>query len=147
MPETNPESAQLSEIEELERQLAEKKAAVNIEKGLGQFEQQLEISRENLPEFQNPIPAPVVQSAKKTDKEEKEGGDKKDIERDARAIAAMDETRKIETLTAIALTKGINHSVEVANSLRDPYILDLLHDKLIGELHEKLVKEKKLKEV
>jgi cell division protein FtsI/penicillin-binding protein 2 len=146
MPEINsPENSRLEEIEELERQLAEKKAAANIESGMNQVERQMEISRENLPEFQTQIaaPTPTSQAAQTDVKSDK----KKEIEQDARSIAAMDETRKVETLVAIALEKGITYSIEVANSLQDPYILDTLHDKLIGELHDRLVKENKLKDL
>lgn len=147
MPEINgPENAQLGEIEELEKQLAAKKAAMNIEREAGGMENQIEISQENFPEFQNPVPAATAtpaQSAAAKDKKEKHSN----VQQDARSIAMMDETRKIETLVALALGKGIDHAVEVANSLQDPYILDMLHDKLIGELHEKLIKEKKLKKL
>lgn len=147
MPEiNNPDSSQIREIEELERQLAEKKAAINIEKGIeGQIEKQVEISQENLSEAQTKTaaPAPTVQ----TPTEDKNQDKKQEIENDAKSIAMMDEKRKLETLVALALTKGIEHSIEVADSLKDPYILDELHDKLVGELHDKLVKEKKLKDL
>ncbi|MFA7169417.1 MAG: hypothetical protein WC178_01025 [Candidatus Paceibacterota bacterium] len=146
MPEiNNPEGLRLREIEELEKHLAEKKAAAVIENGAGQIERRMEISQENLPEMQTQAitPTPATQNTQK-DKDKKR---KKEIEQDTKSITMMDETRKMETLVAIALDKGINHSIEVANNLRDPYILDLLHDKLIGELHEKLVKEKRLKEI
>ena len=145
MPEMNNlENPQLSEIELLEKQLAEKKAAMNIESGMERMEIRPEMSREDLLEAPVQMPAPPVAAqiavASKSDK-------KKEIEQDAKSIAMMDETRKIETLIAIALEKGIMHSIAVANNLQDPYILDTLHDKLVGELHDRLVREKKLKEV
>lgn len=142
MPEINQaENPQLAEIVELERQLAAKKAAMSLENRDEQFERQAEISRENVAEAQAPAaPAP---SAPKPAQAQKQ----KDIEQDARSIAAMDEARKIETLVIIALEKGIMHCIEVAAKLQDPYILDTLHDKLIGELHERLVNENKLKEI
>lgn len=144
MPETNSfENPQLDEIHELERQLAEKKAAMNIEGGMERMEIGPEIGRENFSEAQVQAPAPVVSQTAVADKNDK----KKEIEQDAKSIAMMDETRKIETLIAIALEKGIMHSVAVANNLQDPYILDTLHDKLVGELHDRLVREKKLKEI
>lgn len=147
MPELNSaENPQLSEIEELEKQLAEKKAAANIESVENPFERQLEIARENFPELQAQTLTPTTASVTVSD-DEIDGDKARDVQQDVRALATMDETRKMETLVAIALDKGINHAVEVANNLRDPYILDLLHDKLIGELHDKLVSEKKLKEI
>jgi hypothetical protein len=144
MPEIeNPENSRMQEIEELERQLAEKKAAINIESGAGRIEKHIEISRENLSEVQSPVIATTQQTAAFADNETK----KKEIQQDIRSIVNMDETRKIDTLVAIALEKGISHSIEVANSLQDPYILDTLHDKLLGELHDRLVKENKLKDL
>lgn len=67
-----------------------------------------------------------------------------EIARDARAIMAMDEERKIQTLSALAWQKGISYSIEVARKMDDPYTLDLLHTQLSGELHDKLVIAKKL---
>jgi hypothetical protein len=144
MPENNSfENPQLDEIRELERQLAEKKAAMNIESGMERMEIRPETGRENFSETPVQAPVPSVSQAAVADKIDK----RKEIEQDAKSIAMMDETRKIETLIAIALEKGIMHSIEVANNLQDPYILDTLHDKLVGELHDRLVSEKKLKEV
>lgn len=145
MPEINGvENPQLQEIQELERQLAEKKAAMNIESGMERMEIRPEMSREDFSEAPVQTPAtPVVSQIAVASKSD----EKKEIEQDTKSIAMMDETRKIETLIAIALEKGIMHSIEVANNLQDPYILDTLHDKLVGELHDRLVREKKLKEV
>ncbi|MFA7170985.1 MAG: hypothetical protein WC180_03260 [Candidatus Paceibacterota bacterium] len=67
-----------------------------------------------------------------------------EITRDVKAIMTMDEERKIQTLSALAWQKGINYSIEVARKLDDPYVLDLLHAHLSGELHEELVAAKKL---
>ena len=145
MPEIiKPEGSRLLEIEELERQLAEKKAAINIESGIDQADKSVEISRENTQEVQIPSASAPTQTTTSAVKDENK---KKEIAQDVKSIAMMDETRKIETLVAIALDKGIEHSIEVANGLQDPYVLDTLHDKLVGELHDRLVKDKKLKEV
>ncbi len=142
MPEINSaENPRLQEIQELERQLAEKKAAINIENGIDQIEKQAETYQNTFSEPQISA-VPTSASATQTDDQKK-----KEVERDAKTIAAMDESRKVETLVGIALEKGINHSINVAYNLGDPYILDLLHDKLIGELHGKLVEQKKLKEL
>jgi len=146
MPEiNNPENAsRIREIEELERQLAERKAAINIESTLGgRIEKRVEVSRENVAEAQNPQAsvAPVATVSKRDEDK------KQEIMEDSKSIALMDEGKRIQTLVTLALEKGIMHSIEVANSLKDPYILDMLHDKLIGELHDKLVKENKLKDL
>jgi len=146
MPEiTNPENnSKMNEIEELERQLAEKKAAINIEGTIGsRIEKRAEISHENVAEAQIPqaTATPIAVASKQDENKRRE------IMEDTKSIALMDEGKRIETLVTLALEKGIMHSIEVANSLKDPYILDMLHDKLIGELHDKLVKENKLKDL
>jgi hypothetical protein len=142
MPEINsPESANLQEIAELERQLAEKKAAINFEGARLENEQRIEIGSENLAERQTQTIVPVQKTTATATVKSAQ------VASDVKSIATLDETHKIEMLVAIALEKGIAHSIEVANGLKDPYILDSLHDKLIGELHDRLVKENKLKEI
>jgi len=143
MPEMNNiENPQMREIAELERQLAEKKAQLNYESAPVQTENRVELTRENAPFETQPVAAPVAPpTTAKPDNKQRE------VEADARNIATMDEAHKIETLVVIALEKGIMHCIAVATKLQDPYILDTLHDKLIGELHERLVNENKLKEI
>jgi hypothetical protein len=139
----NPENMKMQEIEELERQLAARKAA--IREG-AQFERQAEIGRENFSETQpaaSSAPDPMHLAASDDIAQQRETA----IAEDIRAIATMDELHKVETLVALALDKGVTHSVEVAYGLQDPYILDVLHDKLLCELHDRLVKENKLTEV
>lgn len=62
-------------------------------------------------------------------------------------IEKMDTEHKIETLSMVAFADGIEKSVAMARALKDPYILDALHDKLIGELYNELIKKGKLKEI
>ncbi|MDD3190248.1 MAG: hypothetical protein PHI66_00970 [Candidatus Pacebacteria bacterium] len=144
MPEIiSPENLELEEIEELERQLAERKAArEKKEAGIIETDKEAEITKENLQEVQSQISS-TTQTAPVKNEEER----KRKIAKDISALRDMDEVRKIETLVMIALSEGIDHSIEVARGLQDPYILDSLHDKLIGELHDKLIKEGKLKDL
>jgi hypothetical protein len=143
MPElNNPENVRQSEIEELERQLAEKKAAMSFEGNKLENEKHIDLTGENMPEWQpqSATPTQTPSTSPSTDKTTR-------IAHDVKSISAMDESHKIEMLVGLALDKGIAHSIEVADGLKDPFILDMLHDKLVGELHDRLVKERKLKEV
>lgn len=62
-------------------------------------------------------------------------------------IDKMDTENKIKTLSMMAFSEGIEKSVEMARALKDPFILDALHDKLVGELYNELIEKGKLREV
>ena len=141
MPESN-ENIQLDEIKELEKKLAERRAAFGRE--IPQVEnRETEITEENLQEVS---PQQAVSTSQQTiatdDKDET-----KSVEKDFKKIKNLDTARQVEVLSALAFEKGINHSINVARNLSDAYLLDELHDKLVGELHEELVKRGKLKEI
>ncbi len=141
MPENN-ENIQLSEIEELKKKLAEKEAAFKGE--VSQVEnKEAEITRENLQELAPQQTVPVSQKTTISNDDDAE----KSTERDSQKIKNLDTAGQIKVLSALAFEKGINHSVRVARSLNDAYLLDELHDKLVGELHEELVERGKLKEI
>jgi len=141
MPESN-ENIQLDEIKELEKKLAEKKAT--LEKEIPQVEnREAEITRENLQEVTSQQAIPTRQQAITASDETA----KENVEKDFKKIKNLDTARQVEVLSALAFEKGINHSVSIARNLNDAYLLDELHDKLVGELHEELVKRGKLKEI
>jgi hypothetical protein len=142
MPEINNENAKLREIEELERKLAEKRAAV--EKEMPAIEtKEAGITVENIKEAELQ-PVPIVQAPATTgDKHSRD----EEIAKDAKDIKNLDTARQAKVLVALAFEKGITYSIKVARSLNDAYLLDELHDKLVGELHEELVKKGKLKDI
>lgn len=143
MPEMNtPDNFQLKEIEALEKQLAEKKAALSGEQAAFMPEKIVEIGRENSLEAVQTTAAPTPAPSSTASDDNGQA-----LADNVRIIASMDETRKIETLVAIALERGIAQSIETACGLQDPYILDRLHDKLLCELHDRLIAEKKLREI
>ena len=134
-------SEKMREIEELERKLAEKKAAFEKEK-LPAERREFEITMENLPEAPaSPAPAQPA-PATKTDADRK-----LEIAQDAKGIRNLDTARQIKVLITLAFEKGISYSIKVARSLNDAYLLDQLHDELVGELHDEFVKKGKLKEL
>ena len=142
MVEINSEKINLQEIESLEKQLAEKKAA--FEKPEHSFEEkETEITKENLLEkSQSQIPTSTQQVT--TDDEEKK---EKHVKKTSEELKSLDTPGKVARLVVIAFEKGIAHSINIAKNMNDAYLLDALHDKLIGELHDELVKKGKLKDL
>ncbi len=66
-----------------------------------------------------------------------------DISKDAEdANKELEYGSKINKLVELAELKGVVHAVKVARHMEDNYLLDELHDKLLGDdLHEALVKK------
>ena len=129
MPESN-ESIQLSEIEELKRKLAEKEAAFKGE--VSQVEnREAEITKENLQELVSQQTVPVSQKTTVSNDDDAE----ESAEGDSQKIKNLDTVGQVKVLSALAFEKGINHSVRIARSLQNAYLLDERDDKLVGELH------------
>ncbi len=144
MPEINNENINLQEIEELEKKLAERRAAFGV--GKKNFEVQkkeAEITKENIQEIQSPaipISAPTQTTAPKK-------SPRKNVRKEIAELKNLDTAGQVKKLSFLAFEKGISHSIKIARSLNDAYLLDALHDKLIGELHQELVEKGKLKEI
>ena len=51
----------------------------------------------------------------------------------------------IEELISLALAKGLASAMKVANSLKNPHLLDEFHDALADKYYEKLLDSRKLK--
>lgn len=137
MPEINRESPSLESLREAE--VLPTQDLSGTRESLPDIQQKIEIGKENVQEIQPQTQNNQTTTLPKTTlKNIAKGGE-------AQAIREMDEKRKVETLSMIAFEKGISHSIELARKLKDPYILDALHDKLIGELREELIKRGKLK--
>jgi len=145
MPEIKNENIKLREIEELEKQLAERKAAFEKEGRRIEAAGKIEITKENAPE--KPWQATPAQPAVATVAIDEEKARLEEIKRDVKKIKNLDTARQVKVLVTLAFEKGIAHSIKVARSLNDAYLLDQLHDELIGELREELVKKGRLKEI
>ena len=142
MPETNKENINLQEIEEMEKKLALKKAALGIEAEVSGIEtKEVEITKENVQE----VSKPTIPSSTQTATDDKE--DKKSLKKDAEELRSLDTAGQVKKLTFLAFEKGIGHSIKVARSLNDAYLLDELHDRLVGELHQELIEKGKLKDI
>ena len=144
MSEINNENINLREIEEMEKKLAEKKAAFGVgEKISGVETKEAEITKENIQEQSLPAVPSSTQTQTATTAEE----DKKNFKKDVEELKDLDTAGQVKKLAVLAFEKGISHSIKVARSLNDAYLLDELHDKLTGELHKELVEKGKLKDI
>ena len=142
MTEINKENSNLQEIKNMEKELAEKKAALGIEaENSGIEAKEVEITKENLPEQ-----APTQVTTAPTQVQQDDDDDKKNKATTAE-LKNLDTAGQVNKLTTLAFEKGLEHSIKVARSLNDAYLLDELHDKLVGELHEELIKKGKLKKI
>lgn len=143
MPEINNENPNLQEIEELEKKLAEKKAIFKSEKDISGIEtEEVEITSENNQEHNF---LTVQSPAKQTGAVSQDN--KKDFKNDLQELKKLDTAGQVKKLAVLAFEKGITHSIKVARSLNDAYLLDELHDKLTGELHQELVEKGKIKDI
>ncbi len=48
----------------------------------------------------------------------------------AESLAEVEEGKRLKNLLELAKSKGVVFAVKVAQKMNDPYVLDLLHDKL-----------------
>jgi len=143
MPEISNENINLQEIEEMEKKLALKKAALGLETEVSGVEtKEVEKTKENIQEQSKPTSPSSTQAQVATDDE-----DKKSLKKDAEELRSLDTAGQVKKLTFLAFEKGIGHSIKVARSLNDAYLLDELHDRLRGELHQELVGKGKLKDI
>ena len=127
------------EIEDLERKLFEKKAS--LEKGTGKIETKVEVAKEKTHEqFQQT-------SSDQTAADANDEKEKSKVKEEIRKIKDLDTSKQVKILVALAFEKGISYSIKIARSLNDAYLLDELHDKLIGELYEEFVNKGKLKKI
>lgn len=55
--------------------------------------------------------------------------------------------RQLSLLTNLALTNSIYYAIKLARKIGNAYLLDRLHDMIVNELYEDLVKNKKIKPI
>ncbi|MDF1497847.1 MAG: hypothetical protein P1P85_00620 [Patescibacteria group bacterium] len=142
MAESNNENPNLKEIEMMEEELAKKRAALENGPLSSTIEtKETEITRENIHEkMSKSALSPTQQTT--NDK-----SDKKKTKKDLDDLKNLDTVGQVKKLSFLAFEKGISHSIKIARSLNDAYLLDELHDKLIGELHEELINKGRLKDI
>lgn len=140
MPEkSHRENLRLNNLPEVEKMPTQDLSGSR--EGIFEFDKEKEITQENIQEVQNTtIPQQQAPKAKGKYSLGNITGSAQ-----TQAIRGMDEKRKVDTLAMVAFEKGISQSINLAKKLQDPYILDALHDRLIGELREELIKRGRLK--
>lgn len=68
---------------------------------------------------------------------------KQQVKAQAEQIKLLQDEEKIKKLLEIATKKGVVYTINVAQKMNDPYILDKLHDTLANEgYYKKFLKEK-----
>ena len=124
------------EIKWLEEQLEAKKRALAEGESSKEGKKEKEIVRDILEEAQsqNLLPPPPVPTISDDDAQ-KAASDLKEKEHEV----------VINELIATAFSKGIAFAMKVANSLRNPHILDEFHDTLADKYYEKLLAARKVK--
>ena len=120
------------EIFELEKRLAEKKQELAEKQ---EFEKQdkdilREVVKERISQVKISTQPPAPHIVKK-----------------AKEIGVESKERQIQLLIDLVFQKGVEHAIEVARRLDNPYLLDELHDSLVDKLYNKLVEEGKLKKI
>lgn len=71
---------------------------------------------------------------------------KKGLADDIAMIQDLNRPKQVKSLVVIALQRGVHYAFDVANGLKDPYLLDEFHDAMANEMKDVLIERKKLKE-
>ena len=124
-----------TEILELEKQLAQKRALLGQEK-----ERPLEqiLAAEKAVPTTAPISsAPIAPVSVPVQKPKPEADNFKGLEKN----------QQLKNLVDLAFYKGIIYATDVARDLDNPYLMDEFHDTLIDRLHKELVERGKLEEI
>lgn len=140
MPETIPggERTPHQEIAELERLLAEKKQALAVE-GKAPPERELfsETFRETYGESLSPKTSTLPSaSAPSLPPDE--------LAKHASSLATQEREEQMESLIAIALSKGVAAAADVARRAT-PWLMDELHDRLCDRYYQHLIASRQLK--
>jgi len=127
-----------SEIADLEKQLAQKRALLGMEK-----QQPLErvIGAEkpapssSPPANLAPTTPPVTSASAPTNKPETQD------------LKSLEKNQQLKNLVDLAFQKGITYAADVARELDSAYLMDEFHDTLVDKLHKELVEKGKLEEI
>lgn len=124
-----------TEIAELEKQLAQKRAMLNVEKQKT-LEQVIgtEKPEPNLTSSVQPASAaPAVPAAS--------------AKPEAQDLKGLEKNQQLKSLVDLAFQKGITYATDVARHLDSAYLMDEFHDTLVDKLHKELVEKGKLEEI
>ncbi|MDP3727757.1 MAG: hypothetical protein Q8R35_03940 [bacterium] len=150
MPETIPGGEQTphQEIAELERLLAEKKQAL-ADESAARPERELfrETFRETYGEAlspQTPPPSTDSTSSPQANSGQTPSLPPDELAKHAAALAAQEREEQLESLIAIAISKGVTAAAGVARRAT-PWLMDELHDRLCDRYYQHLIASRQLK--
>lgn len=130
-----------AEIAELEKKLEEKKRLAEIS-GI-EVSPEKEVFKEAVKEHIAEKRAQISASLPPEQMQAKQ----QQIASDADKLKEMAEQKQLEELINIASSKGPLEAVHIAENLKNPRLVDDLHDYLTDELYGHLVENRKLKEL
>ena len=135
-PAAPPLGAMESEIAELEKQLAQKRALLGAEKEQ-KPEQALGAEKISPSSSVAPAepPAPPVTPPVTFKKPE------------TQSFKGLEKNQQLKNLVDLAFQKGITYAADVARELDSAYLMDEFHDTLVDQLHKELVEKGKLEEI
>lgn len=136
-----PNSGLHAEIAELEKRLEEKKRLAEIS-GI-EVSPEKEVFKEAVKEHIAEKRAQISASLPLEQMQAKQ----QQIASDAGKLKEMAEQKQLEELINIASSKGPLEAVHIAENLKNPRLVDDLHDYLTDELYGHLVENRKLKEL
>lgn len=124
-----------SEIVELEKQLAQKRAMLGVEKQRPL--EQVVGAEKPAPSSSASVQAPVAPSVSATAPTKPE----------AQNFKGLEKNQQLKNLVDLAFQKGIYYAADVARELDSAYLMDEFHDTLVDQLHKELVEKGKLEEI
>lgn len=136
-----PKSGLHAEIAELEKKLEEKKRLAEISGIEAASEKEVfkETVKEHIAEKRAQISAGLPPAQAQAQQQQAAS--------DAERLKEMAEHKQLEELINIATSKGPLEAVHIAENLKNPRLVDDLHDYLTDELYGHLVETRKLKEL
>lgn len=134
-------NAKITNMENLEKIKQKEKEEVLSEGGL-------EVESRREAQEAMPVPAPTGQSQPPAGAATDDQNSKQTTAKEqAREIGELDRDNQVKALCDLAFQKGVDLAIETAKALDNSYVLDKLHDTLIDQLKERLIKEDKLEQL
>ena len=126
-----------SEIAELEKQLAQKRSLLGVEKQRP-LEQVVGAEKPAPSSVAPSQPLPATRAAAPAPTSAKP---------EAQDFKGLAKNQQLKNLVDLAFQKGITYATDVAREMDSAYLMDEFHDTLIDQLHKELVERGKLEEI
>jgi len=127
-----PLNSMESEIAELEKQIAQKRAMLGAEKPL----ERVIGAEKPAPSAAAPAPAQPASVAAFTPSKP-----------ETQSFKGLEKNQQLKNLVDLAFQKGIFYAADVAREMDSAYLMDEFHDTLVDQLHKELVEKGKLEEI